>query len=269
MKRLAVGICALVVAAMAQMPLPAHADTYRYWSYWVGGDGWSYSSRGPGFRIPPDGGVEGWRFVVSPKDGSQATAPVASASYDELCPGQPLPPDGQKRVAVVIDPGPAGIAPVGETAPERSITCVTAPAADNGLRVLQRVAQLRFHSSGLICGIAGFPARECPGQTTSLPASATPTASAPSAPTAVAVPTPADVTAPTTRSKNSPAASASPTPEARTPTATDTPSPVALALPESEEAAPEAGPPPWVAAIGVTMIAALLGLAILVRRGRG
>jgi hypothetical protein len=171
-------------------------------------------------------------------------------------------------VAVVIDPGPAGIAPVGETPPQATTTCVTAPATDNGLRVLQRVAELRFHSSGLICGIGGFPATECPGQTTSRPASTTPSTTAPAAPDPVGVPTPAEVTVPQTPSEGSPAVTPTPTPSTRT-TATDTPSPVALALPESAEPAASPAPPPWLAAIGVTMIAALLGLAILVRKGRG
>ena len=269
MKRLAVGICALVIATMVQMPLPAHADTYRYWSYWVGGDAWSYSSRGPGFRVPPDGGVEGWRFVVSPKDGSQASPPATASTYDQLCPRQAPAPEGQKRVAVVIDPGPAGIAPVGETPPQRTTTCVTVPATDNGLRVLQRVAGLRFHSSGLICGIAGFPATECPGQTAARP---TPTAPAPAVsavPDPVSVPQPAEVTVPQAPSDDSPDQTPTPTPSLRTPSPTDTPSPVALTLPESTDPATNPTPPPWLAAIGVTMIAALLGLAILVRRGRG
>lgn len=268
MKRLAVGICAVVIATMAQMPLPAQADTYRYWSYWVGGDSWSYSSRGPGFRVPPDGGVEGWRFVVSPKDGSQATPPAAASTYDQLCPGQPPAADGQKRVAVVIDPGPSGIAPVGETAPQRTTTCVTVPATDNGLRVLQRVAELRFHSSGLICGIAGFPATECPGQSASRTVDPTPSTPASTAPEPTTVVPPAEVTAPRSPRKPS-SVSPTPTPTLRTPTPTDTPSPVALALPESTDPASNPTPPPWLAAIGVTMIAALLGLAILVRRGRG
>ena len=269
MKRLAVGICALVIATMVQMPLPAQADTYRYWSYWVGGDSWSYSSRGPGFRVPPDGGVEGWRFVVSPKDGSQASPPAAASTYEQLCRGQPPAPEGQKRVVVVIDPGPAGIAPVGETPPQRTTTCVTVPATDNGLQVLQRVSQLRFHSSGLICGIGGFPAAECPGQTASRPASSAPATTAPDIPDPVTVPAPAEVTVPTTRATAPSSATPTPTPSNRTPTSTDTPSPVALALPESAEPSAAATPPPWLAAIGVTMIAALLGLAILVRRGRG
>lgn len=267
MKRLAAGICAVVIATMVQVPLPAQADTYRYWSYWVGGDTWSYSSRGPGFRVPPDGGVEGWRFVVSPKDGSQASAPATASTYDQLCPGQPPAPAGQKRVAVVIDPGPPGIAPVGQTPPQRTVTCVTVPVADNGLRVLQGVAALRFHSSGLICGIGGFPATECPGQTASRPTSEASPTTPQASPTPV--PTPADVTSPPTRSRTSAAATPVPTPSARTPDATDTPSPVALTLPESADPASSPTPPAWLAAIGVTMIAALLGLAILVRRGRG
>ncbi len=269
MKRLAAGVCARVLAAMAQTPLPAHADTYRYWSYWVGGDSWSYSSRGPGFRTPPDGGVEGWRYVVSPKDGSQASPPATMSTYDQLCPGQPLAPEGQKRVAVVIDPGPAGIAPVGETPPQLTTTCVTVPTTDNGLRVLQRVAELRFHSSGLICGIGGFPASECPGQSARRPSTSAPVTTAPAAPDAATVPEPAGVTATRTRSGPTPESTPTPTPSLRSPTPTDTRSPVALALPESSDPASDPAPPPWLAAIGVTMIAALLGLAILVRRGRG
>ena len=54
-----------------------------------------------GFRVPPDGGVEGWRFVVSPKDGSQASPPAAASTYEQLCRGQPPAPEGQKRVVVV------------------------------------------------------------------------------------------------------------------------------------------------------------------------
>ena len=231
MNRLASGIGAVAFLAMASVPMPAHADAYRYWSYWTGGDQWTYSARGPGFRVPPDTGVEGWRFVVSPKDGSQAVAPVTASSYDALCPGSAAPAAGQKRVAVVIDFGAAGIAPVGETTPATSVQCVTVPQNQTGLQVLQGVAQLRFHTSGLICGIAGFPATECPGQTVR---TATPT----------------------------------PTPSAPEPTYAQ-PSAVALPLNGDPEPTTSSTPPAWIAAIGAAMIAALLGLAVLARRGRG
>ncbi len=269
MRRLASGVCALAVVALAQTPLPAHADTYRYWSYWTGGEQWSYSAQGPGFRVPADGGVEGWRFVVSPKDGSQAIAPGAASSFDQLCPGQPPAPDGEKRVAVVVDYGPAGIAPVGQNPPARSVSCVNAPSAENGLQVLQRVVTLRFHSSGLICGLNGFPATECPGQRAADPAaSATATTTPP--PRRDAAPDPAEVVPPVTAAtRPDDAPTPTPTPTVRPATPSDVPSPVALEMPDAPVTSTPSAPPAWVAAIGVTMIAALLGLAILVRRGRG
>ena len=110
--RVVAGTGAMVCAAVALAPAVAHADGYRYWSYWTGGQSWSYSARGPGFLVPDDGAVEGWRFVLSPEDGSQATAPATPSAYDQLCPGQPAAPAGKKRIAVVVDFGPAGIAPV-------------------------------------------------------------------------------------------------------------------------------------------------------------
>ena len=85
----------------------------------------------------------------------------------------------------------------------------------------------------------------------------------------MSVPQPAEVTVPQAPSDDSPDQTPTPTPSLRTPSPTDTPSPVALTLPESTDPATNPTPPPWLAAIGVTMIAALLGLAILVRRGRG
>jgi len=269
MRRLASGVCALAVLALAQTPLPAQADTYRYWSYWTGGDQWEYSARGPGFRVPSDGAVEGWRFVVSPKDGSQAVPPGTASNYDQLCPGQPAAPSGQKRVAVVLDYGPAGIAPVGQEPPSLSVSCVSVPATDNGLQVVQRVATLRFHSSGLICGINGFPASECPGQSTTNPKPVA-TVATPSAPPRETAPQPADVVPPVTqprRRDDAPTPAPTPTPNPANPS--DLPSPVALALPDAPSSGSPAAPPAWIAAIGVTMIAALLGLAILVRRGRG
>ena len=268
MQRLASGICALAVVALAQMPLPAHADTYRYWSYWTGGEQWSYSAQGPGFRVPADGGVEGWRFVVSPKDGSQATAPGTASGYDQLCPGQPAAPTGQKRLAVVLDYGPAGIAPVGQQPPARAVSCVIVPATDNGLQVLQRVVTLRFHSSGLICGINGFPATECPGQTAARP-TASPTVTTPT-PRREVAPEPAEVVPPVTAAPGrDDAPTPTPTPSEKPAASSGVPSPVALEMPDAPEPSTPSSPPAWVAAIGVTMIAALLGLAILVRRGRG
>lgn len=264
------GIAIAVITAVVAMPSAAHAETtYRYWSYWVGGDTWTYSARGPGFRTPPDAGVEGYHFVVSPKDGSQAGPPNSASTYDQLCPGQPPAPVGQKRVAVVLDFGAAGIAPVGETPPAISVQCVTVDQGATGLQTVQKVAQLRFHSSGLICGIAGFPATECPGQTTRT-ASPTPSVTVSTPATTAAVPTPVTVPSPLVPSSES-SLSPSPTPSpsaSSAPLPSDAPSAVAFSVdaPASTGSTPET--PAWIAAIGVTMIAALLGLALLARRGR-
>lgn len=265
------GASAAVIAAVALAPAPAQSSTYRYWSYWNGGEQWTYSSRGPAFTVTPADGVEGWRFVVSPKDGSQATAPAAASNYAQLCPGQPAAASGSKRVAVVIDYGPSGIAPVGEAPDSLSATCLTVPEAETGLQILQRVAQLRFHSSGLICGIAGYPAKECPGQATAEVTAPTPQAT----PTATPAPTtdlPAPARAPEDDAPNSPpgsSASASVTPTASSSgTPSEAPSAVALELPETPAPAADQQVPAWVAAIGATMIAVLLGLALVIRRGR-
>jgi hypothetical protein len=267
--RLAAGISATALAALALMPPPVQAQTYRYWSYWTGGDQWTYSNRGPAFRSPPDGGVEGWRFVVSPRDGSQATPPGTASDYPQLCPGTAVAPAGQKRVAVVIDFGPPGIAPVGQTPPENTVTCLTVPTDATGLQTLQKAAELRFHTSGLICGIAGFPATECPGQAAS---GNTPTPS--DTPTPVPQPPEVQPLPDTPVDDSLPAATDTPTSPAPprstgSPPPTDAPTPVALTASDPPGPAPgEAGVPAWVAAIGAAMIAALLGLAMLARRGR-
>lgn len=271
-RRALLGIMVAVMTTVTLMPGAARAQTsYRYWSYWVGGDAWTYSTRGPGFRTPPDAGVEGYRFVVSPKDGSQASPPSLPGTYDQLCPGQPGAAAGQKRVAVVLDYGPAGIAPVGETTAATSVQCVVVDQAATGLQVLQKVAQLRFNSSGLICGIQGFPATECPGQTTrTASASATATPSATAAVASITAPAPATAAAPgVPTAEASVTAPATPTPTlSRAPLPSNGPSAVALSVDTNPQTAAPPRTPAWIAAIGITMIAALLGLALLARRGR-
>lgn len=259
----------MAMAAGVLVPTAAHADTtYRYWSYWTGGDQWAYSTRGPGFRVPPSDGVEGWRFVVSPRDGSQATPPGVASQYAQLCPGQPPAQPGRKRVAVVIDFGPAGIAPAGETPPDRSVTCVTADQNATGLQVIQQVGQLRFHSSGLICAVAGYPATECPGQSaTSAAPTASPSVKSPAATVAPGAPKTSVAPEPPTRATGSANPSPAPTVSA-SPLATDQPSPVALPVDSSPPPAGPSSPPAWIAAIGAALIALLLGMALLARRGR-
>ena len=157
------GTGAMVCAAVALAPAVAHADGYRYWSYWTGGQSWSYSARGPGFLVPDDGAVEGWRFVLSPRTAPRRRRRPHRAPTIAV-PGQPAAPANRSGSRWWSTSVRRGSPPVGESPPPTSISCVTAPARATGLQVLQQVAKLRFQASGLICGIAGFPARECPGQ---------------------------------------------------------------------------------------------------------
>jgi hypothetical protein len=272
-RRLVAGLGAIVTAAFVLTPAPAAATTYRYWSYWTGGDTWTYSPRGPGFRTPEDRGVEGWRFVVSPRDGSQAAAPGRPSSYDQLCPGAASAPEGSKRVAVVIDFGPAGVAPLGETPQATSVSCLVVPSGETGLQVLQRAARVRFHTSGLICGLAGFPARECPGQTagTKTPPRPDPPdpveQTAAPAPPAQQPPAPPVEAAAPTATEDGGEPTVAPTAATGTPQVRQSPVPVSLGTGAAQADTP-AQPPAWVAAIGAALIAALLGLAVLARRGR-
>ncbi|MFL6179166.1 MAG: SCO2322 family protein [Actinomycetes bacterium] len=153
---------ALVVAMAAALvgawgAAPAEATSYRFWSYWTGGSDWTFSSQGAS-RRPPDGGVDGWRFAISPAS-SSTIPPRHSPSFDKLCGGTPAQ-DGRKRVGLVVDFGTTQDAPDGESPPARISTCAVVPDDANGYEVLMTVAQLRT-DSGLICGINGYPANEC------------------------------------------------------------------------------------------------------------
>ena len=136
---------------------PAEATSYRFWSYWTGGSDWAFSNQGAS-RRPVDGGVEGWRFAISPAT-SSTIPPRHSPSFSSLCGNTPAE-DGKKRVGLVIDYGTTSDAPEGESPPTMLATCAVVPEDANGYDVLVTVAQLRT-DSGLICGINGYPASEC------------------------------------------------------------------------------------------------------------
>lgn len=62
------------------------AAGYRYWSYWFGGDAWSYASTGPAFHRAKPGGVVGWRFQPAGAGTAADPPPRASARFGDLCP---------------------------------------------------------------------------------------------------------------------------------------------------------------------------------------
>jgi len=140
----------------------ASANTgYRYWGYFQAKSGelsWTAAMTGPSVEVK-DGDVEGWTFTASGAD-IPATAPMMDPDFAELC-GEVSEVSGKVRVGLVVDFGIGEIAPAGETPREFFSDCVIVPDGSVGLDVLEAVLDIRVADSGLICGIAGYPAQEC------------------------------------------------------------------------------------------------------------
>ena len=151
---LALAVIGLLAAA------PAEAAAYRYWTYWKGAaSGWTFATAGPATTVPADGSVEGWRFAVSTQAGRPGDRPGPAPDFATIC-GSATAPAGSKRVALVVDPGPAAIAPAGQSPATPLTTCVVAPAEATGYQVLRSMTTVRT-DAGLICGISGYPVEEC------------------------------------------------------------------------------------------------------------
>lgn len=138
------------------------ADTgYRYWGYFqapAGAANWNAAMTGPSVKVN-DGDVEGWIFTASSND-IPATAPMMDPDFASLC-GEVSQVSGKVRVGLVVDFGAGEIAPEGETPAEFFADCVVVPEGSVGLDVLSAALEVRSSESGLICGIAGYPATEC------------------------------------------------------------------------------------------------------------
>lgn len=156
-------LVALAAVALLLAPLGTSVaqaeDGYRYWGYYQLADGeWQFATAAPGDMAVADGAVEGWRYAVS---GMASTRPPrATPTFEEVC-SKVRPVDGQKRVAVVVDPGTTEDAPQDATAGELTATCVVAPTAATGMQVLQTATAVRTDDSGMVCGIGGYPATGC------------------------------------------------------------------------------------------------------------
>ncbi|MFH8724505.1 SCO2322 family protein [Streptomyces termitum] len=158
---LAAGAAGLLLALGTASP--AQAAGYRYWSFWESGAGtWTYATQGPATARPADGDTVGFRFALS-EDSANAAKPTVAPDFAALCAGVPEKP-GVKRIAVVVDFGTAKDAPAGETPPKTAPTTGCAVVTGNGTAAdaLAAVAEpLRYDSSAMLCGIAGYPARGC------------------------------------------------------------------------------------------------------------
>ena len=152
----------LSLSAITFFAAPTHAAKgYRYWGYFqapAGSTTWTAAMTGPSVEVK-DGDVEGWTFVFSNND-IPAVSPMMEPDFKTLC-GNTSETAGKIRVGLVVDFGAANIAPSGETPREFFSDCVVVPQGSIGLDVLKAALDVRAGDSGLICGIAGYPAEEC------------------------------------------------------------------------------------------------------------
>lgn len=134
---------------------------WRYWGYFQAAPGatkWTAAMTGPSVDIA-DGAVEGWSFVFS-SDDVPSLSPQVKPDFARICAGVKSDKD-TKRIGVVIDYGSKAWAPKGES-PKKTITiCVRTAKTSLGIDVLGQVTKIRAASSGLICGLGGYPAKEC------------------------------------------------------------------------------------------------------------
>lgn len=153
---------AVTCALVALLAAPAQAAAYRYWTYWQSAPGdptWAFSNQGAGTTVPPDGAIEAWSFAISTESAARDAAPGMAPDFAAICSGTQST-EGSKRVALVIDPGPAGIAPEGEEPFEPVTECVVADVDATGYEIMRSVVQVRT-DNGLVCALDGYPATEC------------------------------------------------------------------------------------------------------------
>ena len=157
-------VIALLLLSTQIIAIPAsHAATkgYRYWGYFQAAPGsthWKAAMTGPTVDIA-DGAVEGWSFVFS-SDDVPSVAPMTKPSFASICGSTKADPD-TKRIALVIEFGSPVYAPKGEKVQKPIVQCVTTAKSSQGIDVLGQVVKVRSASSGLICGLNGYPKKEC------------------------------------------------------------------------------------------------------------
>jgi hypothetical protein len=177
--RLLISLALLIFSSSFSLPSSSAATGYRYWGYFQaqgGATAWTAAMTGPSVEVK-DGDVEGWTFVFSNND-IPAVSPMMDPDFATLCDGV-AETAGKVRVGLVVDFGDGKIAPAGETPMEFFSDCVVVPQGSVGLDVLTSVLDVRAGESGLICGIAGYPAEECGAEIEAPTAQEVVTASAP------------------------------------------------------------------------------------------
>ena len=134
---------------------------WRYWGYYQAGPGatsWTAAMTGPTVDVA-DGSVEGWSFVFSADD-VPSIAPAIKPDFATIC-GAVKADKDTKRIALVIDYGSKAYAPKGDKIAKSFTTCVRTAKTSQGIDVLGMAVKIRAAKSGLICGINGYPKKEC------------------------------------------------------------------------------------------------------------
>ena len=158
-------VIAVVITALFSISLIPSAQAaskgYRYWGYYQAAAKstvWKAAMTGPTVDIA-DGAVEGWVFTFSSND-IPSTPPKEKPTFATICAGVKAE-KGLKRIGLVIDFGVAAIAPKGEKVAKTITRCVVTAKDSQGIDVLAQELDVRTASSGFICGLNGYPARDC------------------------------------------------------------------------------------------------------------
>jgi hypothetical protein len=160
-KALLVSLLILLTSIFFIPQSQAATKGWRYWGYFQAAPGthkWTAAMTGPTVDIS-DGAVEGWSFVFS-SDDVPSLSPAVAPDFAKICSGVKGDKD-TKRIGVVIEFGSKAWAPKGETPKKTITTCVRTAKTSQGIDVLAQVTKIRAASSGLICGLGGYPAKEC------------------------------------------------------------------------------------------------------------
>ena len=160
-QKIAIALLLISSQIFAAPASQAASKGWRYWGYFQtapGASTWKAAMTGPTVDIE-DGAVEGWSFVFSGDD-VPSVAPKTKPSFASIC-GKTKADSDTKRIALVIEFGNAAYAPKGERVQKPIVRCVTTAKSSQGIDVLGQVIKVRSASSGLICGLNGFPKKEC------------------------------------------------------------------------------------------------------------
>ena len=162
MKKKFAVLASLALLAATITPAQAAGTGYRYWGYFQAAPkatAWTAAMTGPTVDIA-DGSVEGWAFTFSSEAIPDATSPSVLPDFQSIC-GKTRAVAGKKRIAIVIDFGDAYLAPTGEKPLKTTKRCITIDKKAQGIDVLGKVVRVRGDKSGLICGLGGYPRKEC------------------------------------------------------------------------------------------------------------